>query len=187
MRQRVLDINFYKLLKQRNASLLLAVGMCLTNIVLGLSIFLTNERVVLVPPQISKSFWCDKNSVSKEYLEEMSVFFANQLLDVSPESASFQRGIILRYVVPEFHNKLEKRLVNEERRYRKQGISTSFKPIKIKVNSKFLSVELVGDLLSFVGQERVKQSRETYRLNYRYRDGRLLITNFELLEAKNGN
>ncbi len=184
MKQRILKINVYKLLRQRNALIILAVGMCLSNMLLAAAVFLANERVVLVPPHITKSFWCDSKAVSREYLEEMSLFFARQLLDVSPASAEYQRRIVLGYVSPEYHNQLKKRLIIEGERYQKQNVSTSFKPIKVKVSPEKLVAEVVGDLISFVGQARVKESRESYRLNYRYRDGRLLITNFELLETR---
>lgn len=187
MRRTLFQMNFQKLLSQRNAFLTLAFGMAVANILLCMTVLFSNERVVVVPPDIKRSFWTETSRVSKEYLEEMSVFFAGQILDVSPSSAAFQRDVVLRYVSPEFHNELKKRLIDEEQTYRKQQISTSFKPIKIEADAELLQIKLTGDLLSFVGKARVKQSRETYLLKFSYRSGRLLLENFKLLEVKNAS
>lgn len=184
MNHRFLKVNVQKLLQQRNAALTLSAGMMLSNIILCTVVFFSNERVVIVPPDIKKSFWTETSRVSTDYLEEMSLFFAAQILDVCPGSAAFQRDVVLRYVDPAYHNALKKRLIEEEETYKTQQISTSFKPVKIEVDAARLEAKLTGDLQSFVGRERVKQTRETYHLKFAYRSGRLLLTNFQLLESK---
>lgn len=184
MKQALLNINFQKLIGQRNAALTLAAGMAASNLILCTVVFFSNERVVIVPPDIKRSFWTETSKVSPEYLEEMSLFFAAQILDVSAGSAAYQRDVVLRYVDPAYYNALKKRLVEEEETYRTQQISTSFKPVKIEADASRLEAELTGDLQSFVGRDRVKQAREIYRLKFAYRSGRLLLIDFELLESK---
>ena len=39
-----------------------------------------NEKTVLVPPEIKRSFWVSGNAVSREYLEDMAYWYAGLAL-----------------------------------------------------------------------------------------------------------
>lgn len=188
-RVRIMKLSLYtskihQLIEQRNALVLVAIALGLSNV--GLVVLLTfkAERVILVPPQIQRSFWVEGSKVSAAYLEEMALFFSYQLLDVTPSSAACQREIALRYVVADFHNALKKRLITEEERYRKENLSTSFKVCEVVVTPNTRTVKLTGDLVSYVGGQKIKQSREIYSIRFRVSSGRYLIESFEMLESK---
>lgn len=180
MKQRFYRLSLHKLLHQRDRLMILGGVLVTSNLLLTLLLFCARERIVITPPVISKSFWVDGRHVSPAYLEEMAVFFARQILDLSPSSASYQRDVALRYVAPCFHNALRKRLMEEEERAREGQISTSFKPVQIKVDPGRLEAELTGDLLSYVGGKNAGQARETYLMRFQYAQGRLLIKHFAL-------
>lgn len=180
MKERFYTISLYRLLKQRNRMFIVGCLLASSNLFMGMTLFFSSERVVIVPACVSKSFWVDRSAVSAEYLEEMALFFAHQILDVSAASASYQRDIVLRYTATSYHNALKKRLTEEETRAREGQISTSFKPVQIKVDEHRLEAELTGDLLSYVGGKLASQARETYLLRFQYQQGRLLVTHFTL-------
>lgn len=184
MKQRFYTLNLYQLLRQRNRMMVLGSVLVLSNLFLALTVFFSSERIVITPPCLSKGFWVDSRQVSPEYLEEMALFFARQILDVSPASASYQRDVVLRYVAPSFHNALKKRLLEEERRAREEQLSTSFKPVQIKVDVKRLETFLTGDLISYVGGKNAGQVRETYIIQFQYQQGHLLITQFTSQKEK---
>jgi len=154
------------------------------NMLLTLILFNAQERVVIIPPQLNTSVWTEKGTVSQSYLEEMTVFFAKQILDITPSTASFQREHLLRYVDPSFYSALRKKMIDEEERYKKDNISMSFRPLSAVVNVKSLQVTLTGLLQQYVANKFVQQTKEVYEMNFSYQAGQLLIKNFIFKEQQ---
>lgn len=174
-----------KLYVQRNGFMMLALGSMLVCIFQVFIMFLMvgREKIVIVPPNIEKSFWVSAQHVSPEYLSEMTTFFANLRLNVTPQSASLQRETILRYTDPTYYNILNSQLVQETDHITEQHISIAFFPVNVKVDTKHFKAIIVGDLKSYVGETTLPTKRARYLVSYRYDAGRLLIKAFE--EVKN--
>jgi type IV conjugative transfer system protein TraE len=85
----------------------------------------------VVPAYQQQSFWLDQSNVSKEYLEQMSLFFVEYLLNLTADSIAYQRDIILKHVVPSYYAELKKRFLEEETRYRQEYLATNIKPMHI--------------------------------------------------------
>jgi conjugal transfer pilus assembly protein TraE len=173
------------LVRQRNGYLVLASGLLLLSFILTLLCFYLSgrERIILVPPTITRSFWVSHNDVSPEYLSEMTTFFAYSRLNVTPESADSQRQLLLRYVDPRYYGTLNTLLIAERDRITSQHVSTAFYPVNIKVDVKTLSVLIIGDLVSTVGTAQVASQRVAYEVRYLCDQGRLLVSQFQ--EVKN--
>lgn len=174
-----------KIISQRNGYLILAATSLIVCFLEAIIIFclIGKERIVLVPPSIEKTFWVSANSVSPEYLSEMSMFFANLRLNMTPEIAASQREILLRYTDPAYYNNLKEQLIKEADKLNEQHISLAFYPINIKVNNNGLQTIIEGDLKASVGDAPIPTKRVKYLVKYRYDNGRLLIKAFE--EVKN--
>lgn len=165
--------------KQRNQIAIIAAIVAISNLVLVVFLFANKERVVLVPAQINTQMWTEKKAVSKEYLEEMSLFFAHLLFDGSPHSMNYQRDVILRNVDPAAYNRLKHKLIKEEEKYKQENLTTTFRPTKIIVNTSTLETLVSGYLTSFVGGKQMQQITDTYLIKFRYDAGRLFIKSFE--------
>ena len=165
--------------KERNQIAIIASIVAISNLVLIVLLFANKERVVVVPAQINQEMWTERKSVSKEYLEEMSLFFSHLLFDVSPHSMPYQRDVILRNVDPSVYNSLKHKLIKEEEKYRKENLTTTFRPTKLVVNTKKLETLVTGYLTSFVGGKQMQQITDTYLIKFRYDAGRLFIKSFE--------
>jgi conjugal transfer pilus assembly protein TraE len=183
MNIRLLNSRLANLLKQRNLLLMLVTVLLLTNFVQVVFSVFRNERVIVVPPDIKQEVWLEKHKVSASYLEEMAFMFANLILESSPTSAAYKRDIILRHADSASYGALKIRLIEDEQRLKKEHVTTSFQANSIKVNPDTLRVELTGDLLRFVGDKRISQSRDTYQFQFIYRHGRLLIKSFKLMRS----
>lgn len=175
----ILQENITKLLAQRNTVLILSVVMVLSNVILVTAYVLKGERIVLVPPQIKKTFWVEEGNVSKEYLEEMALFLSQLFLDNSPSSCAYKRDVILRYATPESYSALKKRLLKEEETYKELQLTTHFKPLEIKTNPKTLNAQLIGHLTSFVAGQKVRESQEHLTLQFVLRGGKLMLESFK--------
>src|SRR5690606_10636810 len=141
------------------------IFLLLSNLTQAAYSLIRSERVVVIPPEINREFWIEKNRVSAAYLEEMALFYADMILESSPSSAAYKREIILRNTTSEGYGALKSRLVEDEQRLKKEHLSTSFQPNTVKVNPNKLMVEINGDLLRFVGDKRISQSRDVYQFH----------------------
>lgn len=171
------------LMHQRNALSALVAGLLSLNLLQAFVTVFREERIVVVPPDTKREFWLTQNRVSASYLEEMALFFAPLMLEVSPESAAYKRDIILRYTVSESYGALKAKLLEDEKRLQKEHVTTSFQLSAVKVRSREMQVEVTGDLSRFIGERRISQSRDTYRFTFVYRMGRLLIQSFQLIKS----
>lgn len=179
MKFSVLATELSKAFTQRNQIALLAALVTLSNVLLVVFLFANKERVIIMPAQINTEMWTERKAVSKEYLEEMTLFFTHLLFDVSPHSMPYQREVILRNVDPSMYNFLKHKLVREEEKYKKENLSTTFRPTKVVVNTYTLESLVEGYLTSFVGGKEVQQITDKYRISFRYEAGRLFIKSFE--------
>ena len=182
-----IDISKQKLhilVHKLNHSLIFGFTMLGINVLLTLIVFNGKERVVVVPPVLATSIWTERQTVSQSYLEEMAVFFAKQILDVTPSTASFQREHLLRYVDPSFYNALRKKMLDEEEQYKKDNLSMSFRPLSAVVNTKSLQVRITGLLQQYVANKFVQQTKEVYEIHFSYQAGQLLIKNFVFKEQQ---
>ncbi len=184
MKARLLNHRLGDLLHQRNFLFSLVAALLLLNFTQAILVLFKSERVVVVPPEVKREFWLEKNQVSAGYLEEMALFFADLILESSPESTTYMREIILRNTVAQGYGALKSRLLEDERRIKKDRVVTSFRPNSVKVNSSRLIVTILGDLMSFVGEKRISQSRDTYQFQFVYQHGRLLIQTFKLIRSE---
>lgn len=168
------------LIRHRNGYLTLACGSLILNLVLALALIgaIGHEKVVIVPPQIEKTFWVRGGSVAPEYLSEMSLFFINLRFNLTAANFGAQRDILLRYIDPQDYETLKIELLNEEERVKKEHITTAFLPIEVKVDVKRLIAIVTGDLLSTVGTNSLPSKRLSYQINYRYGNAKLLVKSF---------
>lgn len=175
---RLKDLKF-----QRNAM----AGVCA--ILLGINaaqsawLFFRHERVIITPPQLTQGFWVEGNRFSPQYLEEMALHYAHFLLDVTEKTVLYQGEIILRYVVPESYGAFKAKLLEDEKQLKANHLSTRFSPSDVVISPEQLRVEVSGELMSYVGDKKISQNKETYRFQFQNHSGRLLIEAFTLVKS----
>jgi len=171
-------------LRERNIAVMAAMVMGIGNLLLTIKMCTNKERIVVVPAYQQQSFWLDQANVSKEYLEQMSVFFIENLLNLTPDSIAYQRDVILKHVAPAFYRELKKRFIEEEERYRKECLTTNIKPMHIIVDEANKTTTTIGIFTSFIAGKQIKQTKDSYQLQFKYQHGRLLIESFKLIASE---
>jgi conjugal transfer pilus assembly protein TraE len=174
---RLSDIKF-----QRNVVAGLCAILLGINAIQSLCLFFRHERVVITPPQLTQGFWVEGNRFSPQYLEEMALHYAHFLLDVTEKTVLYQGEIILRYVVPESYGAFKAKLLEDEKHLKSSHLSTRFAPSDVVISPERLRVDITGELLSYVGDRKISQVRETYRFQFQNQSGRLLIRDFSLVK-----
>ena len=170
--------NIGKLIKQRNTSLVFAVVVLITNILLGIKILWHSDRIVVVPPEIRKEFWVEGNRASSTYLEQMSLYFTKQMLDMTPETAGEIRTTILRHVASGYYSAFSQNLIEQEKYLKDNSITTIFFPKSIRVDEKNKAVKVTGQIKQMVANTLVTEEEQTYMLKYQYDGVRFLISSF---------
>ena len=164
--------------------LILAASIAL-NIVIALIAFrlIGLERVILVPPSISKSFWVDSDKVSSEYLEQMGYFLVQLVLNVTPQSVDYQSKLLLQYAAPASYGEIKTAMAVAGERLKRDGAATVFSPRTINVDERALKVAVQGQLTTFISDRRVSEVSKSYLIELQYALGKITIKSFKETNA----
>lgn len=173
-------------IRYRNGYLMLATGSIMLNLLFIGYLFtlVGHERIVLIPPQVSKSFWVDGQHVSSDYLSEMGLFFTHLRLNTTQENIGLQQDMLLRYVHPSLYTKIKAQLIQEAERVKTSHLTLLFHPVNIQVDSKKWLVRVTGDLQATIGQDMQPSQRVIYQIVFTYDAGRLLVKSFEEIKDR---
>ena len=172
-----------QLIAQRNGYLVLAAGLLILTLLLTINIcrLIGRERIVIVPPVVNQALWLDSQNVSPEYLSQMTTFFAQLRLNMTPSSTEYQRQTLLRYTDPQYYGDFNNELVAEADHLAQSHTSLVFYPVDLSVDTHHLTAQLSGDLSGMVGNVPLPVKRVTYQLSYRYSQGRLWLRSFQIV------
>lgn len=167
---------------RRASTLLLALlmGSMLTNLGLTLlaSRLWSQERVIVIPPSVHKTFWVEEERVSAEYLEQMGYFLMQLTLNVTPQSVDHQSRLLLQYAAPAAYGELRTALVAAAERLKRDGAATVFSARDLTVDEQALRVGIRGRLTTFISDRRVSEVLKGYVLEFQYTAGRVFLKSF---------
>lgn len=169
---------------QRNALLAACSLLMIIGLFQSVYLFFRHERVIVTPPQLTQSFWVEGNRFAPQYLEQMALHYAHLILDVTEKNILYQGDIVLRAVSPESYGAFKEKLLSDEKMLKKNNLSTRFSVTECKISAESLSVEITGEMMSFVADKRVSQIHETYHIQFQNQSGRLLISGFSLVKSQ---
>ncbi len=172
----------YTVSLQRYTILGLAAAVLLC--VIGLVSSSNRMRVVLIPPTIDKTFWVEHNQVSASYLEQMAAFISYLILDVSPGSVDWKRGLLQQYVTESSAGELEQRQVEQAAELKKINATTQFSIQGVESDSKRMAVRLRGSLATYINGSRISEERKTFLATFAYSGGRIHLSKFEEVQEK---
>ena len=168
---------------QRNFLTGLTIVLLSVTLLLTLFLFFKQQRVIINPPEVTQSYWIEGNQVSKSYVEEMALFFTHLLLDVTESNILTQGEVLLRYVTPNAYGDFKSKLLNDHKRLKKQQLSLQFTPQTIDFVEP-LTVDVSGFLANYVGAKKISQFKETYRMAFSQKKGRLFLESFQTIYSE---
>ena len=160
-----------------NLALVLAL---LVSLVLALS-SMGRERTVFTPPSIEKSFWVSNGTASPEYVEQMAVWIASLILDVTPDTIEYKANLLLGYADPRAHGALKERQVLETARLKRDNATTYFDLETVNVHADKLAALLQGRLHTLINGTAVPSQHRNYLVRFRMEAGKAHLTQFEEL------
>ena len=174
------------IMRQRNffaGCTLLAV---IANFLLVVKISSTTERIIMVPG-ITKDLAVEGSVVSQSYLEETALLFVSALLDLTADTISLKKNIILKNTSTRSEHSLkslQSYFASREDEHKKFGLSTFFAPKQMQVDSKNLQVVIEGVLTSTFGKRGFEQNTLKYLLSFDYVGGHLKLKEFTQVKPK---
>jgi conjugal transfer pilus assembly protein TraE len=165
---------------------LLLVGSVGTNLVLAVALILADRthREVLVPPEITRTFWVEGNKASSSYLEQMGLFILRTAFDISPVSAEYQMRTLLKYVAPASYGAMESHLLEQVKRVQQNNVSTFFSPTGASVDEVKQRVRFNGVLKTLMGDRTVSEVPKLYELAFVMSNGRIYLTEIGELDEQ---
>jgi conjugal transfer pilus assembly protein TraE len=177
-----------KEMRRRNRSLGLTVGALAIGHVVALIVILNligTVRTVVVPPSIDKSFWVSRDRASSEYLEQMGSFIAWLVLDVTPSSIDWKKGVLLGYVEPGQYGALKTRQEVEAERLKRINASTLFMPQQLVASEDAQSVVVRGRLRTLVNGFETGNDLKAYLVEFSFNGARMHLKTFKELPNAN--
>lgn len=184
MELKLAAVSLEKVLRQRNLFLCVAGMMLISNFLLSVKLY-RSEEIVTAIPGLTRTISISESGVSEGYLEEWSLLYLSALLDLSPETVEHKRDMILKHSSASNKKHLQnikEYFANSIEEHRKFGIITYFTPKNLTIDTKNLKViargvltsnfgkraapreEVVSYLISFDQVGRIIKLREFYKI-----------------------
>ena len=173
--------------RARDARLVLAGLLCLSLVAnLALSVGLAGrEAMTVLVPAVSGPVWeVGSTWAGRRYLEDAARTAAATLLTLTPENAGYVREAAARMSHASARGAIGAWLATEADRMDRRDLASAFYPGRIEADPETLTVEVRGELATWIGREPVGRERKAYRLAFRVDEGRLGLLRFEDLEDK---
>lgn len=157
----------------------LLLGASLLTNVLMAGAFLTMDRTVrtvLVPPEVTKSFWVDGRAIGPEYLEQMGSWIIQQFATVTPATIDYQSAMLLKYIHPSQYGELAVRFKMGANRIKAENLSKIFMPREMRISEKGQEVALIGVQSTWIADKRVPGDEiKAYLVGFDYDGSRVTI------------
>lgn len=151
--------------------------------------FLTMDksvRTMMVPPEITKTFWVDGKQISPEYLEQMGEYIVMKYASVTPASVEAQNQMILKQVHPSVYGELEVRFKAGAQKLKAESISRFFFPKEVRLAERAQQVAFIGAVETWIGDKKVPTPEiKAYLVGFEYRDGRVSVKELRETDPQN--
>ena len=117
------------------------------------------------------------------YLEDMARTVAVTLLTLTPENAGHVRLAAARMSHASARGAIGAWVEAEATRMAGRDLASAFYPLEIEADPAQLTVEIAGELVTWIGREEAAREDRRYRLVFRIDAGRIGLLRFEQLES----
>jgi len=157
------------------------------NLTLTMS-FAGRETVTVLVPATGGPAWkisaggSGTGLAGARYLEDMARTVAVTLLTLTPENAGHVRLAAARMSHASARGAIGAWVEAEAGRLAGRDMASAFYPTEIEADPARLSVEITGELVTWIGQEESSREDRRYRLAFRVDAGRIGLLRFEQME-----
>jgi len=169
-----------RVIKQRNALGIAALGLAALAVILFL-VGATRDREIVLQPIARTPLTLSSSGVSEDYLKLVTRDTALMTLNRSPENLDYWMESILAIATPESHGALKRDLMKIVTEQSGSSISQYFTISSMKVDPKALTSQVSGTLHTVVGSKSVTAEPKTFRFYWAYRGLSLQLKGFGMV------
>lgn len=166
----------------------LAGVMLLSNVMLAYFVVNANttEKTIITPPQVTKAFSVQGDNLEAPYIEQMSDYFLQKIMTYQKQTIESNLELVLSYMHPSIHGQMRTNFDLEIDKVKRLNIASVF--YRTGVHVKQHSAYVTGNLVAFIGSERLPAKLKTYEMKFNYSGGNLTIVGFkEVTQDSVGN
>ncbi|MCY4004420.1 MAG: TraE/TraK family type IV conjugative transfer system protein [Rhodospirillales bacterium] len=182
MQRDVLETGLRRARDARVALTALLVLSMTANLVLAVGLAKREAVTVLVPAVTGSAWEVGAGRAGQRYLEDMARTAAVTLLSLTPENAAHVREAAARLSHPSARGAISAWVASEARRMAGRDLASAFYPKRIEAEPEGLTVDVEGELATWIGREESAREDKHYRLTFRLDAGRLGLVRFEEME-----
>lgn len=170
--------------KEKRFFLLILILLLITIIIQGIINYklFTENKILVLPPQISKEFWLTDKQLSESYFEQVSYFIADRVLSISPENANNSLVSIMGFLSnnPKEVKDIKKKIKDQAEFIKRENLYQSFYPQTFKGDYKNNILEVTGNLKIYVGTLFTKEIKDAkFLIEYTINNGKFTIKNID--------
>ena len=169
-----------RVLKQRNALGMAAIGLVVLVVILFV-VGTTRDREVVLQPILRSPMTISSSGVSKDYLEMVTRDTALIALNRSPENLNYWMDSILAIAAPEQHGALKRELMKVLQEQGGSSISQYFTISSMTVDPETLTSDVTGTLHTVVGSKDVTAEIKRFRFIWKYSGLSLQLKGFGMV------
>lgn len=162
---------------------IIALSLCVVILAVFLSINMTKQRTIILPPRVTKQFWVSGNHVSLGYLSQMGYYLAQTLLNITPQNYKTQLDNFMVYVYPPDYNSLNIPLSSQLKSIAELDISQVFYPIG-NASVRGDKIFIYGELIRFSDNTNIKKKKYVV-IKFKIQNGRFYVKNVSMVHSIN--
>ena len=182
VKRAVMETGFRRARDARIALGALLVLSMTANLALGIGLARRETVTVLVPAVTGPAWEVGGGRAGARYLEDMARTAAVTLLTLTPENAAHVRRAAARLSHASARGAIGAWVEAQAARMAGRDLATAFYPTDIEADTDRLTVEIAGELVTWIGREESARHDRRYRLAFRIDGGRIGLLRFEEME-----
>lgn len=181
MEYRIAESKHIKLKAQRNITLLIAIIMLISNVLLAIIITCVwyDKTTIVVPIKLTSPISLNNHTVDQSYLRQMALFFVTERLNVTPETVDGGHKLLLGYTSSSSYHHYLSVFQKEASLVKKQKVTSVFYPVSVYPDINTLSVKVIGQLHRWVDAMDLGIKTKKFIVRFDYSNGFLSIRSFE--------
>jgi len=136
---------------------------------------LGSYRTILVPPVINTKLEIFGDKVSEEYVRVMARYISSLVANYTPATARGQFDEMLSLYAPEYYAAAKKEFYLLAESVESAKVANVFQLQKISIDPGKVAIELQGVKTQYMNDQKMKESNETYVIEYKVSDGRFMV------------
>lgn len=170
--------NLKELKKDKTFWRLIAVCLVAGNVMLVYFLFGKDTKVVISPPSVKHDFSISKYSAEPKYFQEMGLFFAILIGNLSDDNADFVMKVMKRHMTRKLQNSIKTAIFDQITAIKDNNMETVFEPYDVKPLGTN-QIAIYGIRKTYMNDEITEKVEMKYAFTFKIQDWFLYITDFD--------